>query len=493
MSRIAVTYAVLIVGTGFGGLCTAAQLRRAGITEFVVLERAEALGGTWRDNRYPGCAVDVPSRLYSYSFAPNPDWSRLFAPREELWAYTLRCVDQFGLAQHIRLGEDVVDARWDATYAVWIVTTRRGSVYRASVLVSAMGALSDPVVPALPGAERFTGEQIHSARWPADLDLRAKRVAVVGTGASAIQFVPHIAPQVAQLTVHQRTAPWVVPRNDRPISAVERSLYRAAPWTQRVTRLATWATLEARAYAFTRAPSLLRVVEREGRAHLARQVADPALRARLTPTFSAGCKRILLSDDYYPTFNRPNVELVTSPIRSVGPASVTTEDGQERPVDVLIYGTGFDVTGQTRPRMFHGVGGIDLADVWERGASAYKGATVPGFPNLFLLLGPNTGLGHSSMLLMIEAQVAYIVDAVRQQRARGWRSVEVRPAALAAYNADLQRRLGRTVWASGCRSWYLDRHGVNTVLWPGFTFEFRRQTERFDVESYDVEPGLPPN
>ena len=477
---------VLVLGAGFGGLCMGIHLERSGVGSFAILERASEVGGTWRDNRYPGCACDVPAALYSYSFEPNPGWSRRFAERGEIQAYLEHCADKYGLRSRIAFGEDVRRASFDGARSAWLVETARGSRYRARVVVTALGAMSTPAYPGIAGRERFEGEQLHSAAWNPGYDFAGKRVAVIGTGASAIQIVPQIAPQVARLDLYQRTAPWVVPKPERVTLAAERALYRSLPLSQKLVRWLTYWQLEVQVLAFARHPRLLRLAEGMARRHLGRQVPSAELRARLTPTFALGCKRVLLSNDYYPALSRPNVEVVTEPIRELRARSVVDMAGREREVDAIIYGTGFEVQRFVPRGRFIGAQGQDLADAWQDGPEAYKGTTVTGFPNLFFVVGPNTGLGHSSMILMIESQVAYIVDAVAQMRHNGWASVEVTPEAQVAYNRELQARSRPSVWASGCSSWYLSASGRNTTLWPDFTFRFRRLTRRFDMAAYRV-------
>jgi cation diffusion facilitator CzcD-associated flavoprotein CzcO len=473
---------VVVIGTGFSGLCAGIRMKEAGFTDFVLLERGDAIGGTWRDNTYPGCACDVPSHLYSFSFAPNPRWTRAFAPQAEIRAYLERCADRYELRPHVRLGAEVRSARWAGDR--WIVETPTDRL-EARVLVSAMGGLSNPAWPDIPGIASFSGPSFHSARWRHDVDLRGKRVAVIGTGASAVQFVPEIAPQVAHLTLFQRTPPWVVARPDRAITPLERRLFAMLPFTQDLARWAVYWRLESRALAFAHHPELLRAAEPLARRHLARQVRDPDLRAKLTPDYAMGCKRILLSNDYYPALTRPNVEVVTDPIREIAPHGVRTANS-EIPADILIFGTGFAVHALVPPGMIRGRDGADLAEVWDARPEAYKGTAIAGFPNLFWLLGPNTGLGHNSMVYMIEAQVDYLVDALRQLRDRGWRELEVAPEAQAAWNARIRAGLAGAVWESGCRSWYRDDRGRNTVIWPDFTFRFRRATRRFDADAYRV-------
>ncbi len=475
---------VIVIGTGFAGLGMAIRLRQQGMIDFVVLERAGDVGGTWRDNSYPGCACDVPSQLYSFSFELNPSWSRSFSGQQEIWDYLRHCTDSYGLRPHIRFHHEVLDAVWDHTGRRWLVRTNRGDL-TCDVLITATGPLSDPSIPDVPGLDSFQGKVFHSARWDQDYDLRDRRVAVVGTGASAIQFVPRIQPEVASLTVFQRTPPWIIPRRDRDTRGFEQTLYRAVPGLQRLVRAGIYGGREFSVLGLAVNPRLLKLLESVARAHLRRQVADPRLRARLTPDYTIGCKRILLSNDYLPALTRSNVDVVSARLARVGADWVQAEDGTRREVDTVILGTGFHVTDMPIAARIHGRDGRTLADVWSDGAQAHRGTTVAGFPNLFMLVGPNTGLGHTSLIYMIESQVAYTIEALRYLRRTGAAAVEVRPQAQVAYNEVVQRRMDGTVWtAGGCASWYLDAQGHNTTLWPTFTWRFRRATRRFQPAEY---------
>ena len=477
---------VAVVGGGFAGLCMAIRLKQSGLDDFVVLERAADLGGTWRDNSYPGCACDVPSHLYSFSFALNPDWSRSFSPQAEIWAYLRRCAERAGVLPHFRFDHDVTAMRWDEAGGAWDLDTSAGS-FRAEVVAAAVGALSEPLVPDVPGLSSFEGAAFHSAAWDHGYDLAGKRVAVVGTGASSIQFVPQIQPEVERLVLFQRTASWVLPRHDRDFGPLERWAYRHVPGLQSLARAGVYWGRELYVLGFTRNPKIMRLAERGARRHLRRQVPDPALREKLTPQFTMGCKRILLANDYYPALTRPNVEVCASGVAEVTPHSVVATDGTEHEVDAIIFGTGFHVTDFPAARCIRGREGAMLEEAWADGMEAYLGTTVAGFPNLFLLVGPNTGLAHTSLVYMIESQVNYVLDALRVMRERGVAQVEVRPEVQHRFNDELQRRLRDSVWnTGGCRSWYLDSHGRNTTLWPGFTFEFRRLTKRFDPASYTL-------
>ncbi|MEY9840176.1 flavin-containing monooxygenase [Streptacidiphilus sp. EB103A] len=477
---------VAVVGSGFGGLGAAVRLRQEGVTDFVVLERAASVGGTWRDNSYPGCACDVPSHLYSFSFAPNPDWPRTFSGQPEIRAYLERMADRFQLRAHLRFQHELLGARWDAGQAHWVLETSQGR-YTAEVLVSACGPLADPVVPDLPGLADFPGEVFHSARWNHDYDLAGKRVAVVGTGASAIQIVPMIQPQVEKLVLLQRTPPWVMPRMDRDITTAERRLYRRLPVTQRALRTALWAVREGQTGMFTKRPVLLRAAERIARRNLASHIKDPALRARLTPDYRFGCKRVLLSNTYYPALAQPNVEVVASAVEEVRGSSVVAADGSEHEVDAIVFGTGFHVTDMPIGDRITGAAGRTLAEEWKDGMAALRGTTVSGFPNLLLVIGPNTGLGTSSMVLQIESQLNYLADYLRRlDGATGSAALDVSPAAQQRWNEEVQRRMATTVWnTGGCHSWYLDANGTNTTLWPGTTAQFRRETRTVDLAEYE--------
>ncbi len=478
---------IAIVGSGFSGLGMAMRLRAEGEDDFVILERAGDVGGTWRDNTYPGCQCDIPSHLYSLSFAPNPGWTRTYPLQPEIQEYLRRCARESGVLPHIRFNREARRARWDSERRRWRLETAVGEL-TADVLIAAAGPLAEPQVPAIPGLESFAGTLFHSARWDHGHDLRGERVAVIGNGASAIQFVPRIQPQVARLLVFQRTPAWVLPHPDRAITRAERAVYRAVPPAQKLVRGLIYLSREWLVIGMTRHRRLLRVLERVARRHLRRQVADPELRRKLTPSYEVGCKRILLSNDYYPALAQRNVEVVTEPIREIRPRSIVTADGAEREVDTIILGTGFQVLPPPIAAHVRGRDGRTLAEVWGGSMEAYKGTAVAGFPNLFFLIGPNTGLGHNSMVLMIESQIAYIFDCLRLMRDEGIATVEVRPEAQRRFNERIQRRMPETVWASGgCASWYMDSEGRIPTLWPGFTWRFRQITRSFDAESYVLE------
>ncbi|MGW1869663.1 flavin-containing monooxygenase [Streptomyces mauvecolor] len=479
---------VAVIGSGFGGLGAAVRLRREGITDFVVLERAGSVGGTWRDNSYPGCACDVPSHLYSFSFAPNPDWPRTFSGQEHIRAYLEHVADVFRLRPHIRLDHEVTMMRWDSDELWWEIEVAHGATLTADVVVSATGPLSDPKMPEIPGLASFPGKVFHSARWDHDYDLRGKRVAMVGTGASAIQIVPSIQPDVARLTLFQRTPPWVMPRMDREITGAERWLHRQLPFTGAARRGLLWGIRELQVSAFTKRPNELGLIESIAKSNMARSIKDPALRAKLTPDYRIGCKRILLSSAYYPALAEPNVDVVASGLAEVRGSTVVAADGTEAEVDAIIFGTGFHVTDMPIADRVVGAEGHTLAESWKGGMQSLRGATAAGFPNWMTIIGPNTGLGNSSMILMIESQLAYMADYLRQLNVLGGRAaLAARPSAVGAWNRRVQERMKRTVWnTGGCTSWYLDAAGRNTTVWPGTTSEFRRETREVDLAEYEV-------
>ncbi len=478
---------IVIVGAGFGGIGMGIALKKAGFHDFVILDKGDDLGGTWRDNRYPGCACDVPSPLYSYSFELNPDWSHLFAPQQEIWDYLRACAGQYGLDAHIRYGCAVERMDWDEGTRRWhIETIERGELvsYRARAVVSAAGALHLPSYPELPGAALFGGISFHSARWDSSCDLTGKRVAVIGTGASAIQFIPEIAQQAAHLTVFQRTPPWIHPRPDVEIPARLRATFKTVPLTARACRDAIYLLMEARALGFAVNPKLMAPLELMARRHLANQVTDPALRARLTPDYTIGCKRILLSSTYYLALQRPNVALITEGVTEITETGVIAADGTAHQADVIIYATGFKVVESVTSL---NVAGRDGRKLTPENLEAYHGVTVAGFPNFFMLLGPNTGLGHTSVVFMIESQVQHVLSCLRILAREKADTIEVREPAQRQYNDALQRRLRRAVWSEGgCDSWYLDADGINRALWPGFTFEYWARTRRARRADYAV-------
>jgi cation diffusion facilitator CzcD-associated flavoprotein CzcO len=480
---------IAIVGSGFSGLGMAIQLKRQGRDDFVVLERADEVGGTWWANTYPGCACDVPSHLYSFSFAPNPEWTETYSAQPEIRDYLIRCADQFGVRDQVRFHNDLTEARWDAGAQRWQVETTGGS-YDARVLVVAAGALFEPRIPDFPGLDSFEGETWHSARWNHEYDLKGKKIVSVGTGASAIQLVPAIQPEVEQLTVVQRTPPWVFPHTGKPTKPFQRRLYKRFPALQKLVRGAVYAQRETFVLGFVKNPKIMKLAEKIARAHMRKGLGDRQdLIDKVTPDYTMGCKRILPSNKWYPALAEDNVELVTSPIKHIKPNSVAFEDGTEREADAIVFSTGFQVTEMPSGHLVRDGEGRTLHDVWAGSPQAHKGTAVAGFPNMFMLLGPNTGLGHSSMVYMAESQINYVLEALREMDQRGAHAVEVRKDAENAYNEDLHQKLEGTVWNTGCASWYVDQHGRNVTLWPDWTFAFRRQTATFDSDSYELHPA----
>jgi cation diffusion facilitator CzcD-associated flavoprotein CzcO len=478
---------VAIVGSGFGGLGAAICLREAGIEDFVLLERANELGGTWRENTYPGCACDVPSHLYSFSFALNPDWSRFFAPQREILDYLRRIARERGISERIVFGAEVRSGRWDEGEQRWMLETSAGAV-RARAVIAAAGPLSEPSIPGLPGLDRFGGKIFHSARWDHEHDLSGERVAVIGTGASAAQFIPHLQRAAGHLDVYQRTAGWIMPRADHAIPRLERGLFRRAPFVQRGLRALIYYALELLVVGLTIDQRVLSALEWIARAKLRRSVSDPELRAKLTPSYRIGCKRIIFSDDYLPALTRPNVELITAGIESIDEHGIQTADGRDRPVDTIILGTGFKIWDSPMAERLVGRGERTLAAAWKDGGpQAYVGTVVAGFPNLFLLIGPNTVLGNNSMVNIIEGQLVFVLDALRAHESPAVASIDVRREVQDRYNVRVQRRMRGTVWTDGgCKSWYLRDDGTNRTLWPSFSDTFKRRLARFDLGDFEV-------
>jgi len=482
------TTRIAIIGAGHSGICLGMQLKRAGMNEFLILEKAATLGGTWRDNTYPGASCDAPSFLYSFSFAQKTDWSRRFAWQPELLAYSVECTVKSGLLPHIRYGAEVVAASFDESRSVWRVELRNGDSVEAQFLVTGVGQLHHPATPAIPGRESFAGVQFHSARWDHSVDLAGKRIAVIGNAASAVQFVPQIAPLASRLTIFQRSANWLLPRKDR--------LY--SPRLQR--RMTRWPALAKLRHDFQwfffgelQLTPLMKQVKpvqwlarRKALAHLRRQVADPALRARLVPDYPIGAKRVLFNDDYYPALNRDNVRLVTERIERIEPAGVRSASGELVEADVIVFATGFHATDFLAPMSITGTGGRTLGEEWKAGAHAYLGVTVSGFPNLFMLYGPNTNLGHNSILVMIEAQVGYVIDAIRRMDERRLRRIDVRREVMDAYNRELREDLAKSVWAADKQSWYKLADGTITNNWPHSTMRYRRLLREADLADYET-------
>jgi cation diffusion facilitator CzcD-associated flavoprotein CzcO len=474
---------VAIVGGGAAGLGLGARLRDAGFGSLTVFERGERPGGTWRANTYPGAACDVPSHLYSFSFDPNPRWSRRYSPQAEILRYFEGFADRHGLRPHLRTSTDVTSATWDEDASEWRLSTADGDEVRARFVAAACGQLSVPHVPAFAGLSDFAGPAWHSASWDHSVDVRGKRVAVIGSGASAIQIVPALAGVASHLSVFQRTPTWIIPRRDRAYTRLERELFARSDVWRRLYRSYLFWRLESFFLGFSPGPAA-RSLTRMAMKHLEDQVPDPALRMLLTPTYPIGCKRVLVSDDYYPALQRPDVSLVTTAIDRFEPAGVRTRDGILHELDAVVWATGFHSQSLVAPMRVAGPGGRTLDELWADGPQAHLGVTVAGMPNLFLLYGPNTNLGHNSILFMMEAQFHYIVSCLSEVRRRGASSIEVRPDAFESFNRELQDRLSSSVWAAGCSNWYKTDGGRVTNNWPGFANEYWRATRRPDFGQY---------
>jgi cation diffusion facilitator CzcD-associated flavoprotein CzcO len=477
-----------VVGGGFGGVGMAIRLREAGVEDFEVFERGDTVGGVWRANTYPGAACDVPSHLYSFSFAPGHDWSRRYAPQPEILRYLEECVDRFGLRPHLRLGTEVTSAAFDPEDGTWAVASSDGTTRSFDLLVTACGQLSVPDIPPIPGSEEFSGPAFHSAQWDHDVSLEGKKVAVIGTGASAIQFVPEVAKLAGQTVIYQRSAPWILAKQDREYAAWERRLFRAFRPRVLASRLAFFSFLEAGTYAFTGNKAIGRiftaVADREREKALG---DDPELLAKATPDYPLGCKRILITSEWYPTLRRDDVELVAGGAQRITAAGVVGADGVERPADAIVYGTGFASHGFVAPMEVRGLDGRDLNEVWAGRPEAYLGTTVSGFPNMFVLYGPNTNHGSGSVPYTLECQFDYVIDALRRVRDGGFRWIDVRPETQAEWRREMEERSRRTVWMTGgCHNWYVTEAGDNTNNWPGAWLEFRRRTRRLNPGDYRV-------
>lgn len=490
---------VLIVGTGFAGLGMAIKLLEAGQPDFVVLEKADGVGGAWRENTYPGCACDVASVMYSYSFAPNRSWSRMYATQPEIVDYIQRVVKDYDLESHIRFNTEAISYEFDEASDRWCVRTRSGQEYRPRIVVMAHGALHLPNIPDLPGVERFKGRVFHSAKWDHSVDLKNKRVAVIGTGASAVQFIPEIAGTAAHVDVFQRSAHWLLPKADRPLGNFERRLFKVLPFVQRLYRFIAYWTHEVPVLGFLH-PRFLKVLELASRRLLEKQVSDPDLRAKLTPDYKIGCKRILLSNDYYPTLQRPDVDLITAGIAEFTKTGIRSTDGELHQADVVILGTGFSTDNRCANEHIVGRDGVTIQEAWRDGMVAHLGMTVAGFPNMFMVMGPNSGGGAQSILFVIEAQLHYIVECLRMMKAQRATQLEVRADVQREFNTWLHGKLARSVWnTGGCHSWFLDHTGHNRQSWPGTGTSYWRATRRPDPKAFtltnpasrQVPPGVP--
>ena len=474
-----------VVGGGFGGVGAAAMLKRAGYEDVTVFERGERVGGVWHHNTYPGAACDIPSHLYEFSFAPNPRWSRRYAPQAEIQAYLEEIASRYGVRDRIRTSTDVLSARWDEARDTWVLETTAGT-HEANVLVTACGQLSVPTVPPIPGLDSFAGPAFHTARWRHDVDLTGKRVAVIGTGCSAIQVVPAIQPIVGQVDVYQRSPGWTFPKMDFPYSERSKRLFERFPVLQRLDRAAIFYFQELAAAGMTKHRWLLPAFRAIARRRINQAISDPELRRKVTPTDEIGCKRIMLTDEWYPTLTKPNVELIADRIAEVTPGGIRTQDGGERPADVLVLATGFATHGFVAPMEIVGAGGRRLSEAWADVPRAYLGLSVPDFPNMFLLYGPNTNGGSGSVVNTIESGVNHVIAALRELDRAEARRIEVSRAAAERFDRELRAALAGTVWHSGCTNWYVDENGHDPNQWPWLWTTYRRRTERLEPDTYEL-------
>lgn len=476
---------IVIIGTGFAGVGTAIRLKQKGITDFIILERSPKVGGTWRDNTYPGAACDIASPLYSFSFEQKPDWSRMFANQQEIWDYTAHCVKKYGLESHLRLNTEVIGSTFDEASATWTLHIKDGNTITTNIVINGLGPLNRPQIPNIKGLDTFTGKAFHSSEWDHSFDYKGKKVAVVGTGASAVQIVPAIAKDVEQLYLFQRSAPWVLPKPDRPMKDWEIKLFKALPFAQRLLRWRIYWVNEAIGFFIFTSPRLNTRLQKLLNGYRAKFIKDKELRAKLQPNYTAGCKRMTPSNEFYPALNRPNVHVVTDGIQSVSGNTITTSTGEQVTVDALVFATGFQAADYPAGFEVTGRKGKKLSEEWKEGPEAYYGTAVSGFPNFFFIIGPNTGLGHNSMIFIIESQVNFVLDAIKKMRSRRAKFIDVKPEVQKAYNERIQQRLKGTVWATGCKSWYIAKNGKNTTVWPGLTVSFYLLTKRIKNSAFE--------
>lgn len=477
---------VAIIGAGFGGIGVGIALKKKGIEDFVIFEGEPGVGGSWRTNTYPGCACDVPSHLYSYSFEPNPNWSEAFSGQADIRRYIEHCADRYDITRHIRFETRVTGARFAEAEGVWKVSTSDGQVTEARILVPATGVLSHPQYPQIEGRESFAGRSLHTARWDDSVELAGKRVGVLGSGASAIQVVPAIAPKVSKLRVFQRTASWVLPKQNRRFSPAQHELWKTVPWAQRFARLALYWMMESALPALMWFPRMLRLGEALHKRELRRAISDPVLRKQLTPDYRVGCKRTLVSDEWFPAFARDNVQLITDGIERITPHGIRTKDGQEHALDVLIYATGYQIGASAYPFELRGLGDKELHAYWGTRAKAFYGMSVPNFPNLFLIMGPNTGPGHTSVLIYQEAQYEYVASFAERLRRGHEAYFDVKEDVVNRQWEQFQKRMAHSSWLSGCSSWYLNPDGTNSTMWPGFSFEYVLKMKHLHLDAYNA-------
>lgn len=477
---------VVIVGSGYSGVCIAIKLKEAGINNFVILEKEEELGGTWYINTYPGAACDVQSHLYSFSFEPS-DWTRIFPQQKELNVYIKHCISKYKLEPHAKVNSAVKSAIFNEQEGMWLVTTVKDEQFKTKVFLTGAGALNDPAYPEIKGMETYEGTKFHSSIWDHNFDFKNKNVAVIGSGASAIQFVPELVPLVKTLNLFQRTPNWIMPKADRPFKAWERKLFLSLPFIRKLYRESLYWGKETRVFAFVKNPKLLEYVSKPLEKSLRKFLKDPALQKAMIPDYIMGCKRILLSNNYFPSIIKENVNVITDGIDRVTKNSIITKTGKEVPVDAIIYATGFKATKILSTINIVGTAGKDLNSVWKENVEAYIGTTVSGFPNLFIMTGPNTGVGHTSMIHIIESQAAYVMQGIKFLLKGNIKSADLKSDVQKKFNDFVQKEMKNTVWQSGgCKSWYQDDKGRNPVLWPGFTVKFRKMTSKFDPSKYKL-------
>lgn len=476
---------VAIIGAGFGGIAMAIRLQQQGIHDFIILEKGDEFGGTWRDNQYPGAACDVQSHLYSLSFAPKTNWSKRYAEAPEIFSYIQDLVSDYKLRPFCRFKTEVMAAHYQADRCLWQLQLQDQSILEAQFVVFASGPLHVAQIPSIPGIEKFQGKVFHSSQWDHSYDLNGKNVASIGTGGSAIQYIPEIAPQCKQLYVLQRTAAWVIPRDERIYHQLEKSLFAKYDWFRKLHRARLYWSNESRVVPIVK-PSIMKYTQKLAKLFIRYQVKDAELAKKLTPDYIMGCKRILVSNSYFPTFNRNNVQLVTKNIQEITENSIITQDGQERPIDCLIYGTGFVTDPRIYMKNFQctGLDGLQLNDVWKQGAESYYGICTKGFPNLFQLLGPNTVLAHNSVIFMIEAQVESILQMIQLVDQSHSQAIMVKEQVQDEFNQQMQHMFDQTVWQSGCVSWYQQAGGKNFALWPTYTWKYWLKTKTLNVADY---------
>ncbi len=477
---------VAIVGAGFAGLGVGIELINAGIKNFVIFEGEDGVGGSWRTNTYPGCACDVPSHLYSYSFEPNPNWPEAYSRQEDIRQYIEHCADKYNLKPFIRFSTRVTDATFNEDSGRWEITTDDGKVTEARVFVPATGALSHPQYPDIKGMKKFKGATVHAARWDDSIDLKGKRVGVVGSGASAIQVVPNIADEVGELKVFQRTPSWVLPKHNRDYTEQDHKDWSKHPWKQRAQRLGLYWMMESALPAIMWYPQLLRIGETLHKRELNKHIKDPILRTELTPTYKVGCKRTLVSDDWFPTFAKSHVHLLTDGIKEMTAKGIRTADGQDHELDVIIYCTGYAVAEPAYPFSIRGTTGQTLKEYWNNQPKAYYGMNVSHFPNMMLIMGPNSGPGHTSVLIYQEAQYKYIAKFTKTLMKKKLKYLDVKENVMLKQFKDFQKRMRNSSWLSGCQSWYLNEDGTNSTMWPGFSFEYVLRVKQLNLKAFNA-------